>query len=139
MKNYAQFTPSEHLFIPSEGKGLCSVSCVFSMLLTPLSMSYGQYVCWHNQCYIYLHFSAQWYLHIFIEEFWNLYLFSEYLFNVFFFHFFSSFLHFTPLITEVILLKQIKQRSEKNSYNSLYILCYFCLNFFCITSGITQD
>lgn len=45
---------------------------------------------------------------------------------------------FSPLITEVIFLKEIKQ-VKKKSNNSLYILCCFCLNFLCITSGITQD
>lgn len=137
LKNYALFIPSEHLFILSERKDLCSVSCVFSMLFTPFSMNHGQYACWYNQGCIFIHFSAQWYLHLFMQEFWNLYMFSEYLFNFFFLFF--SFLYFSPLIIEVIFLKEIKQTSEKKFLTILSVLCCFCLNFLCITSGITQD
>lgn len=56
-----------------------------------------------------------------------------------FFLFFSSFLYFSPLIIEVIFLKEIKQTSEKKFLAILSLLCCFCLNFLCITSGITQD
>lgn len=58
-------------------------------------------------------FSRFFFFFFFPQKFWNFYLFNQYLFHCFFF-FFVSFLHISPLTTELIIPKGNKQEKKRD-------------------------